>query len=401
MYKIKGKYNTANIFVDKPEQSIISQVKTLCDQPFSYGSKIRIMPDAHVGAGCTIGTTMTINNAIVPNLVGVDIGCGVLAVELGKIHINLKELDLFIRNNIPSGHKDHKKIKFDYTNEINKLNCIESLTKSSSEFSKAIGSLGGGNHFIEIDVDSNDKLYLLIHCGSRNLGFQVAKHYQNKAFSVYKNLKAASKRDINYLRNKNAPKKIIEKVKNDYDNNYETPKQLCYLTNQFKEKYLKDMAIIQKFASINRTHIAKNIVENFLSLNFKKLKSFETVHNYIDLENMILRKGAVSSQKNKKILIPLNMRDGSLICIGKGNMDWNYSAPHGAGRLMSRRKAKSHLSLSEFKNSMEKVYTTSVSKSTLDEAPMAYKDYKFIMKSIEPTVKILKHIRPIYNFKSS
>ncbi|MGM0379163.1 MAG: RtcB family protein [Bacillota bacterium] len=401
MYRVKGKYNAANIFIDNPEKSIISQIKNLCDQPFSYGSKIRIMPDAHVGAGCTIGTTMTINNAIVPNLVGVDIGCGVLTVELGNVHIDLKKLDKFIRKRIPNGHKDHNKLKFDYTNEISKLNCFKSLSKSSKKFSKAIGSLGGGNHFIEIDVDSNDKLYLLIHSGSRNLGFQVAQYYQNKAFSVYKNLKSDFKRDINYLINENAPKNIIEKVKNDYNNNYETPKNLCYLTDQLKDNYLEDMAIIQKFASINRKEIAKEIIKNFLSLNYKELKSFETVHNYIDMENMILRKGAVSSLKKEKLLIPLNMRDGSLICVGKGNSDWNFSAPHGAGRLMSRRKAKSSLSMKEFKNSMEKIYTTSVNKSTLDEAPMAYKNYKLIMQSIKTTVKILKHIKPIYNFKSS
>lgn len=403
MIKITGNFNYAKIFNDNVSDKVKEQVKNLCDQPFVFGSKIRIMPDAHYGAGCTIGTTMIIKNAVVPNLVGVDIGCGVLCIELGKININLENLDDYIYKNIPSGSNINKKSQIDYISKIKSLHCFEHLSQSAEKFERALGSLGGGNHFIEIDTDDENNYYLLIHCGSRNLGYQVARYYQNKAFDIYNSLKKPYNRDKKIIEETLKGKDktyILKLLKNEYSSGYKTPKSLCYLTSRVMKEYLHDMRIIQKYAEVNRSVIGKRIVNENLSLDYSSLNKFETVHNYIDLDDMILRKGAVSAKENEKLLIPLNMRDGSLICLGKGNPDWNYSAPHGAGRIMSRRKAKSNLSLSDFKKSMENIYSTSVNKNTIDESPMAYKPSKEILDTINHTIKILKHIKPIYNYKA-
>lgn len=404
MLEINGTFNHAKIFNENVSEKVKQQVKKLCDQPFVIGSKIRIMPDAHYGAGCTIGTTMTIKNTVVPNLVGVDIGCGVLTINLGKRNINLKIIDDYIHKNIPSGFKINNRSHFSYQEKIKSLFCFNHLSNSADKFERAIGSLGGGNHFIEIDRDTNNNKYLLIHCGSRNLGYQVARYYQTKAVQIYSSLKNPSERDeriIKGITNTNDYKNLLILLKNKYSNNFKTPKSLCYLSGTSMEQYLHDMQIIQKYAEINRRVIGQRIVSECLSLNYDALSKFETVHNYIDLHNMILRKGAVSAKKNEKLIIPLNMRDGALLCIGKGNPDWNYSAPHGAGRIMSRRKAKSTLSIKAFKQSMNNIYSSSVSKKTLDEAPMAYKPAEEILNLIAPTIKILNHIKPIYNFKAN
>ena len=366
MVEVTGKFNTAKVYTENLEMSALFQIKEFCDQPFSEGSQIRIMPDVHAGKGCTIGTTMTITDKVVPNIVGVDIGCGMLVVKLKEKEIDLQKLDSFIRENIPYGrdvreraHRSHGRLKLD------ELYCISKIdTRRSSE---CIGTLGGGNHFIEIDTDGED-LYLVIHTGSRNPGLRVAEYYQKVAYKKCK--------------------KICEDI----------PRELSYVSGEYLEAYLHDMHFMQRFADLNRTVIKEVILEG---MGLTELESFTTIHNYIDTENMILRKGAVSAQAGEKLLIPMNMRDGSLICTGLGNPDWNYSAPHGAGRLVSRRDAFSNYTMHEYHQAMDGIYTTSVCESTIDESPMAYKPMDEIMSQIRDTVTIDKIIKPIYNFKAS
>lgn len=369
MIVIKGNFSTAKIFSNNLDIESIDQIKQLVDISVFKDSKIRIMPDAHKGAGCVIGFTSTLEKKIIPNLIGVDIGCGMLTISLGKGDIDYKSLDRFIHSYIPHGFKGNKKVDPHIQEDI-KLRIEETCKNIKDNYKDQIlkiGSLGGGNHFIEIDLDEDDNKYLIIHTGSRNFGLKVANYYQNIAH-----------------------KYCIK-------NNIELPKSLCYLEGKKAEEYKKDMKIAQDYAHINRYIIAKRIV-NFLRI--KPIEQFETIHNYINFEDNIIRKGAVSAKYNEKLLIPLNMRDGCIIAKGKGISDWNYSAPHGAGRRLSRNKAKKELSLEEFKSSMKDIYTTSVKKSTLDEAPMAYKDPKEIIENIEETVTIEKIIKPIYNFKA-
>lgn len=368
MITILGIYAAAKVYTDVIEPSAEGQIRALCDQQFAAGSKIRIMPDVHTGKGCTIGTTMAVGDFVVPNLVGVDIGCGMDVVRLSEKRINLPELDSFIRKNIPHGrdvrerpHRSHGRI------DIDELICIKKVdTRRAKE---SLVTLGGGNHFIEIDRDDEENLYLVIHTGSRNLGLQVAEHYQNKAYS---NLGGRKQTEI--------------------------PFELAYLTGSDRDDYLHDMALMQRFAALNRQIIKDCILD---AMKLHEADFFTTIHNYIDMEYMILRKGAVSAREGERLLIPLNMRDGALICTGLGNDDWNQSAPHGAGRLFSRTQAENSFTLSAFKKSMEGIYTTSVGQDTLDECPMAYKDPQTIIDAIGDTVRIEKQIRPIYNFKSS
>lgn len=368
MIEITGKYNTAKIFTDKLEASAEGLIKAFCDQEHSANSKIRIMPDVHAGKGCVIGTTMTIEDKIVPNIVGVDIGCGMLTVKLKEKRLNLPELDSFIKNNIPYGrdvrersHRSHGRLN------IYDLRCCKKIDLRRAK--EAIGTLGGGNHFIEVDKDDEDNLYLVIHTGSRNLGLRVAEYYQKKAY------KACGGR-----------------------NQDEIPYELAYLTGELMDDYLHDMEFMQKFADLNRTVIKEVILDG---LNLHEEESFTTVHNYVDIENMILRKGSVSAKEGEQLLIPMNMRDGSLICTGLGNEDWNCSAPHGAGRLMSRKDAFDSISLTAFEKSMEGIFTTSVTRATIDESPMVYKPMEEILEHIKDTVTVDKIIKPIYNFKAS
>lgn len=367
MLEINGTYATAKVFTGTLEASAQGQIQALCNQPFVQGSKIRVMPDVHAGKGCTIGTTMTIGDYVVPNLVGVDIGCGMETVRLRDKRINLPELDSFIRKNIPSGrdvrerpHRSHGRI------DIYALRCIKKVDIRRA--TQSLGSLGGGNHFIEIDKDKDD-LFLVIHSGSRNLGLRVAEYYQKKAYQ------AAGGREQS-----------------------EIPYELAPLTGELMEDYLHDMALMQDFAALNR-QIIKEVILGGMKL--KDEGSFTTVHNYIDMEARILRKGAVSAKRGEILLIPMNMRDGSLVCTGLGNDEWNQSAPHGAGRLMGRRDAEASFTLSAFKKEMEGIFTTSVSKETLDECPMAYKPMEEIVSHIADTVTLNQVIRPIYNFKAS
>lgn len=363
MLSIKGQYNNAIVYAQDLDDETIKQIKELCNQEFLKDSLIRIMPDVHAGKGCTIGTTMTINDKIVPNMVGVDIGCGMEVSVLANKNINLDDLDKTVRRLIPSGFAIRKS-PHPYVKDISfgKLKAKKHLNIERGRLS--IGTLGGGNHFIEVNKDSKGILYLVIHSGSRNLGNQVAEYYQ----------------------------KIAQSKQADI------ARDLAYLTGQDFQDYLHDMRIMQEYAVINRKAIADEIIK---AMGLMVTEQFTTIHNYIDLENMLLRKGAISAQKGEKVIIPINMRDGSIIAIGKGNKAWNYSAPHGAGRLMSRKKARSTLNLQEFKEEMQNIYTTCVNKSTLDEAPMAYKPITEILKAITDTVDIVDIIKPIYNFKAN
>lgn len=398
MFEVKGKYNSAKIFTDVVEQEAIAQIILLCNQEFVQGSKIRLMPDIHVGAGCTVGTTMTIKDKIVPNLVGVDIGCGMETVKLKEKHIELQKLDKLIYDKIPSGFGIRKnKHKFFDEVPLENLYCYEEINPIKAE--RSLGTLGGGNHFIEVDKDEEGNLYIVVHSGSRHLGLEVANYYQREG---YKSLNGITKKDIDEIianlksqgKEKEIQKTIIT-LKNTKRTNI--PKSLAYVSGELFEEYIHDMKIIQKYAELNRKAIIYEIVKgNKLHI----IEQFTTIHNYIDTDSMILRKGAVSAELGEKLIIPINMRDGSLICIGKGNDDWNRSAPHGAGRLMSRTAAKNSFTVSEFKKQMDGIYSTSIGKSTLDECPMAYKSIDDIVDNIKDTVEIVNIIKPIYNFKA-
>lgn len=397
-YEITGKYNTAKVFTNVIENEAVEQIKTLCNQEFIIGSKIRIMPDVHSGAGCTIGTTMTITDKVIPNLVGVDIGCGMETIMIADKEIDLEKLDKLIYEKIPSGH-NIRKIPHELINEIdlNQLRCTGHVKMDRA--TRSIGTLGGGNHFIEAGKDKEGNIYITVHSGSRHLGLEVANYYQKMG---YKALNKVSDIDIEkiieQLKNEGREKEInktIKEIKKQVIT--DIPPALAYVSEELFDDYIHDMKLIQRFAVLNRKAMMDEIIKG---LGIEVVEEFTTIHNYIDTDMMILRKGAVSAKEGEKLLIPINMRDGSLICIGKGNEDWNYSAPHGAGRLMSRTKAKKTFELKNFKKEMEGIYTTSVNKDTLDECPMAYKAMEDIIKNIGDTVDIVKRIIPIYNFKA-
>ena len=398
MLEVNGKFNQAKIFTDVVDQASIAQVIELCNQEFAAGSRIRLMPDIHAGAGCTIGTTMTITNKVVPNLVGVDIGCGMETTRIREDHLELQKLDELIYEKIPSGF-DIRTKAHRYLDQIDleELCCARHVDILRAE--KSIGTLGGGNHFIEVDRDDDGHLYVVIHSGSRHLGVEVAKYYQEEG---YKALNRADDGEIQQLitelkaagRQKDIQKEL-KRLKNLKRTT--VPRQLAYVEGMLFEQYIHDMKLVQRFAELNRQAMMDEIVKG-MKLHVEE--QFTTIHNYIDTDAMILRKGAVSARAGETLLIPINMRDGSLLCVGKGNEDWNCSAPHGAGRLMSRAEAKQSFTVSEFKKQMAEVYTTSVSKATLDECPMAYKGMEDILNNIEPTAEVTKIIKPIYNFKA-
>ena len=381
------------VFAKTIEQEALDQIKAMGESVAYKDCVIRIMPDCHAGKGCTVGTVISINDMVIPNTVGVDIGCGMLVYELGDIDIDLQRLDKVINECIPSGFNSHKEVQswfnFDY------FHCIDDIDVDKAMLQ--IGTLGGGNHFIEVNVDSNHNKYLVIHSGSRNLGKKVCEYYQNKAYescNVTDN-KVAMDSIIKFLKARGEEHKIQDALSKLVVN--KVPKDLCYLWGVDLDNYLKDMSITQEYASENRMTIADIICDK---MNWKVKSMFETIHNYIDMESRILRKGAVSAKLGEKLIIPINMRDGSLICSGKGNMDWLCSAPHGAGRLMSRKKAKETLTMEQYDKEMRNVYSTSICESTLDEAPMAYKPIEEIVECIKPTVAVLEQIKPIYNFKA-
>lgn len=384
--------NKTIIYAETFEYEAYDQLKELCNFEAYLDSKIRIMPDAHAGKGCVVGTTMTISNKVTPNLVGVDIGCGMLTVELKDSIIDFSKLDKVISNKIPSGFSvhDHPKSSFDFSN----LRCSNHVDLKRALLS--IGSLGGGNHFIEVDYsEKTHKYYLVIHSGSRKLGGDVCKYYQDLAFQKVNEMKKVKEELIKKLKSEGREKEIDSQLK--LIAKPSANKDLAFLSGSDFDDYLNDMALVQKFAVLNRKTMADIIIKE---MGFNESERFETIHNYIDFKRMILRKGAVSAEYGEKLLIPINMRDGSLICVGKGNEDWNFSAPHGAGRLMSRSKAKELINLEEYELSMNGIYSTSVCQSTLDEAPQAYKPMEEIVQAIEPTVDIIDMIKPEYNFKS-
>lgn len=398
MIELRGKYNEAKIFTDTLDELSISQILLLLNQEFAAGSRIRLMPDVHAGAGCTIGTTMTITDKAVPNLVGVDIGCGMETARIRETQISLPDLDRVIYDRIPSGFHIRQKTH-PYFEEIplKSLHCYRYINPDRAE--KSLGTLGGGNHFIEADRDDDGHIYIVVHSGSRHLGLEVANYYQEEG---YRALNGASQKDINELiaelkaqgREKEI-QKSIQKRKNVKITGI--PKQLAYVSGELFESYIHDMKIVQEYARLNRKAMMDEIMRG---MDFHIEEQFTTIHNYIDTDAMILRKGAVSAKNGEKLLIPINMRDGSLICMGKGNEDWNCSAPHGAGRLMSRSAAKKRFTVSDFQNQMSGIYTTSVNQDTLDECPMAYKAMDDIVKHIGQTADILTVIKPIYNFKA-
>lgn len=381
------------IYAETFEHEAYEQVKELVNSVAYQNSKVRIMPDAHAGAGCTIGTTMTISDKITPNLVGVDIGCGMLTVKLKEKEIDLEMLDRVIREYVPNGKDVHAKAS--KALDFKKLHCYKYVNADRAALS--IGTLGGGNHFIEVSKSSSsDDLYLIIHSGSRNLGLGVCKYYQNLAIESLSKQKGESKILIEKLKKEGRHKEIEVELKKLGEKTIN--KDLAYLSGEDFKNYLDDMQFTQQFAILNRLTIANAILKN---AGLTKESSFETIHNYIEFKKMILRKGAVSAEEGEQLLIPINMRDGSLLCIGKGNDDWNYSAPHGAGRLFSRSKAKEVIDIDDFKTSMKDVYTTCVNQSTLDEAPQAYKSIDEILSAVKDTVHVIDILKPIYNFKSN
>lgn len=403
---ITGKYNSAKVFTNNIEESAIIQIKELLNQEFIKDSKIRIMPDVHSGAGCVIGTTMTIKDKIIPNLVGVDIGCGMLVAKLNiKDNKNiLKIIDDIINKNIPSGFNIRNEVHFnikDSVDNLYNLKCLDYMDIDNAK--KSLGTLGGGNHFIELNKNSNNNIYIVIHSGSRNLGLQVANYYQNSAYlQQHFNLTVDDIVDKNISSIKVKRKTLNEKIKEIKKNNKNISFDLSYVSGYLFDDYINDMDIIINYAKINRETILFDILYNLskIGVDVEIVDKFTTIHNYIDTANMILRKGSVSAQKGEKYLLPLNMKDGSLICLGKGNEDWNYSSPHGAGRLMSRSEAKKNIDLDKFKEVMKGIYSTSVTIETIDEAPMVYKNKKEIVENIKDTADIIDHLIPIYNFKA-
>lgn len=397
MIEINGKYSTARVFTDVIDEESISQITALCCQEFTSGAKLRIMPDVHAGKGCVIGTTMTITDKIVPNLVGVDIGCGMETLLLENRNIELMQLDKLIYSKIPSGFNIRSKPhRFAAQIDLSRLRCADRIDLRRAELS--LGTLGGGNHFIEADRGENG-IYIVIHSGSRHLGVEVAKYYQNEA---YRQLNHADDKAVTELiaslKAQGRQTEISRELKK-LENTKRTsvPKQFAYVSGKLFDDYIHDMKLVQHYAELNRQAMADEIVKG---MKLSVRERFTTIHNYIDTENMILRKGSVSARSGEKLIIPINMRDGSLICKGLGNEDWNFSAPHGAGRLMSRSKAKESFTVSEYKKQMQGIYTTSVNSGTLDECPMAYKSINDILDNITPTADVIDIIKPIYNFKA-
>ena len=400
MFEIKGKVNTAICYAKVVEEEAVEQIRRMCDYPLTEGSRIRIMPDVHAGKGCTVGTTMTIADRACPNIVGVDIGCGMYTVKLNEKQIDFAKVDE-AAHYIPSGMKvwEGRIEHFDLTG----LRCYRSL-RDARRLERSLGTLGGGNHFIEIERASDGAYYLVIHSGSRNLGKQAAEIYQSLAVDLHMGKEEYyNRRDEIIATYKETGRRgeiqeALKTLMTEYKaQSLEVPSDLCWLYGRFHEDYLHDVEICQRFARRSRELIAEIILER---AGLTTASSFHTIHNYIDTSEMILRKGAIAAHEGEQVLIPINMRDGSVLAVGKGNPDWNYSAPHGAGRIMSRTRAKQAISLEDYKAAMAGIYTTSVNENTLDEAPMAYKSLEDIIDVIRGTVDIIEIMKPVYNFKA-
>ena len=400
MIEIRGKYNTAVCYADEMEETAEQQIQDLCDQQLFEGSKIRIMPDVHAGTGCTIGTTMTITDRAVPSLVGVDIGCGMETVKLAEKEIDFDRLDRVIRTQVPSG-VNVRETPHPFLSQIdlNELRCLSGVDADRAVLS--LGTLGGGNHFIEVDRDEEGFLYLIVHSGSRALGLQTASYYQKLGWRTISHLSREARRELIERCKAEGRHREIEKelreLEKSFAASFNIPEKFAYVEGQNLEDYIHDMRIVQWFAALNRQAMTETILEG---MGLKETDRFTTIHNYIDTKNRILRKGAVSAQKGERLLIPINMRDGALICIGRGNPEWNCSAPHGAGRILSRTAAQNTLTVEEFRKEMQGIYSTCVAESTLDESPMAYKGIDAILSQIGPTAELGKQIKPVYNYKA-
>ena len=395
MIEIQGKYNTAKVFTENIENEAYTQILNMMCQCWAKDVNVAIMPDVHAGKGCTVGTTMTIKDKIVPNLVGVDIGCALLCAKIKtKGHIEFGKLDKLIKEKIPSG-KEHRDNKHRFAKDFEQFDDL--IANVRREELNSIGSLGGGNHFIEIDKDDEGNFYVVIHSGSRHLGVAVCEYWQNVAIKECEQKTQERGAIIAKYKEQGKTDTEINELMKDYDH-FSVPKVLSYLSGESFNNYLHDMEIVQEFANQNRQAMLDVIVKG---MGWKVQEQFTTIHNYIDTKNMILRKGSISAQTGERVIIPMNMRDGSLICVGKGNPEWNYSAPHGAGRLMSRADAKNKISMKDYKESMKGIFTTCVSNATVDESPMAYKPMEEIIQNIEPTCEIEKIIKPVYNFKAA
>ena len=396
MIEVKGQYTDALIYTNNPQEVAISQIAELVNQPFMEGAKVRIMPDYHAGKGCVIGTTIALNNRVVPNLVGVDVGCGVFVAEIEEKMIDFDQLDKAIRQFVPSGNEIHEEASSTRQTEQFANDLFVASGLHNDYTNRSLGTLGGGNHFIELAKDEEGKHYLLIHTGSRYVGSKIANWHQNRAYESLRRIDLTEK--IETLKAAGRYQEIQRMITEYKDENPIVSKELAYLEGELFTDYIADMKLAQQFAHENRQTIARIIAEQ---MKWEYGVQFDSVHNYIDIDSMILRKGAVRASAGEQLVIPMNMRDGSLICIGKGSAAWNESAPHGAGRIFSRSAAMKNLSMEDFKQTMEGIWTTSVSEETLDEAPMAYKPMQEIVEQIGGTVTIQKHIKPVYNFKAS
>jgi len=396
LIEINGRFTNAKIFAQTALQTAVDQIQELTDQAFMAGTKVRIMPDYHAGKGCVIGTTIQLQDRVVPNLVGIDVGCGVFVAQLDVTTVDFAQLDAIIRTYVPSGQDIHKEVSPSrhFVEFEGKQFRASGLKDDYTNLS--LGTLGGGNHFIELAKDEDDQHYLLIHTGSRYVGAKVANWHQKRA---YENLRREDLTEkIEAMKQQGRQQEIQSMIQAYKEQTPFVPKDLSYLEGEAFHDYIHDMKIAQQFARMNRWTIAETIAKQ---MDWHFTDTFDTIHNYIDTETMTLRKGAVRANKDEKLVIPMNMRDGSLICIGKGNAEWNYSAPHGAGRMFSRRAAKKALNMADFKDTMQGIWTTSVNEETLDEAPMAYKPMAEITSVIGETVDIVKVIKPVYNFKAS
>lgn len=398
MIEIQGKFNTAKVFTDNIEEAAFKQIQNLMNQKFAEGSYIAVMPDCHAGAGCVIGLTMTLVDRVVPNLVGVDIGCGMLVVKIDKsFNMDLQKMDRIWHEEIPSG-MHHRTKKHIFADEIRLEDIKAPINAEKLRYS--IGTLGGGNHFGEVDVDDEGNYYIVIHSGSRHLGIEVCRYYQDLAIKYHKENRRSERDIIERLRKEGREKDIEKELELFHAEKVPVPNELAYLEGQQMEDYLHDMEIAQEYAVLNREAMMAVVLEG-MGVNARHILSkFCTIHNYIDIEQRILRKGSISLWKGEHAIIPMNMRDGSLIVEGKGHPAWNFSGPHGAGRIMSRSKAKEVLDVEEFKSTMEGIYTTCVGRKTIDESPMAYKPMEEIVSNIKDTADIIKVIKPIYNFKA-
>lgn len=403
MFTIEGKYGVASCYATNIEDECVEQIRQMLDMPFAEEANTAIMPDAHFGIGCTIGTTMKVNDKIVPNLVGVDIGCGMLTADLGHKAVNLAEFDEACHQ-IPSGRVvwEGRRERFD----LEELRCYRNL-RDTKRMGRSLGTLGGGNHFIEIDKASDGMQRLVIHSGSRNLGKQVADYYQKLAVQLHSGKEEFFQRKQELIKTYKAQGRrselsdVIKALHVEYfgsPKEPDTPKDLCWLYGTYMDDYLHDVQICQEFAKRNRERMMIEILER---TGLDASSEFHTIHNYIDTDEMVLRKGAIAAHKNEIVLIPLNMRDGSVLAKGKGNREWNDSAPHGAGRVMSRHDAKANLNMDDYKAAMEGIYSTSICESTIDEAPAAYKPIEDIIEPIADAVDIIDVMKPIYNFKAS